>query len=77
MAIQPNGDGVQQGFEDTVFIHPAIARTTGSVDGVPVITGTAERLRELRTGYDPRPEDVHDCGLLARLHDSEVGQQPG
>ena len=73
MVIQPNGDGVQQGFEDAVFTHPAVARTRGSIDGVPVIVGTAERLRELRNGYDPRPEDEHDLELLSRLN---VGEDP-
>ena len=77
MVIQPNGDGVQQGFEDAVFTHPAVARARGSIDGMPVIVGTAERLRELRTGYDLRPEDEHDLGLLSHLHDSGAGQQPG
>lgn len=77
MAIQPNGDGVQQGFDDAVFTHPALARTKGSIDGVPVIVGTAERLRELRAGYDLRPEDEHDLVLLSRLLDSGAGQQPG
>lgn len=64
-------------FVDAVFTHPAVARTRGSIDGVPVIVGTAERLRELRNGYDPRPEDEHDLGILSRLHDSGAGQQPG
>ena len=73
MAIRPNGDGVQQGFEDAVFTHPAVARTRGSIDGVPVIVGTAERLRELRNGYDPRPEDEHDLELLSHLN---VGEDP-
>lgn len=77
MAIRPNGDGVQQGFEDAVFTHPAVARTRGSIDGVPVIVGTAERLRELRNGYDPRPEDEHDLEVLSRLRDGGAGQQSG
>ena len=77
MVIQPNGDGVQQGFEDAVFTHPAVARTRGSIDGVPVIVGTAERLRELRNGYDPRPEDEHDLEVLSCLRDGGAGQQPG
>jgi len=56
--------------------HPAVARTKGSIDGVPVIVGTAERLRELRNGYDPHPEDEHDLELLSRLRDGGAGQQP-
>ena len=64
-------------FVDAVFTHPAVARTRGSIDGVPVIVGTAERLRELRNGYDPRPEDEHDLEVLSCLRDSGAGQQSG
>ncbi len=67
MTIASNGDGTQRGFGDETFLHTAAERTTGTIDGHPVIVACQARLRQLREGYELRPEDHHDLGLLARL----------
>ena len=65
MVISPNGDGVQQGFGDEVFVHRAVDRTRGHLAGRLVVVANARRLRELREGYSPRPQDVHDLAVLS------------
>lgn len=69
MAIQANGDGVQQGLGGDVFVHAATDRMTGHIGGHPVSVACRKWLIELRQGYDPRPEDLHDLALLAALED--------
>ncbi|HEU4675013.1 MAG TPA: hypothetical protein VFS29_03440 [Motilibacteraceae bacterium] len=67
MTIQSNGDGIQQGLGDEVFVHPAVERTVGVIGGREVVVATPARLRELRTGYELRPVDHHDLGVRDRL----------
>ncbi len=64
MQIQPNGDGIQRGFADETFVHPAQSRTVGVIGARDVVVACAERLRELHTEYNPRPADVHDLDIL-------------
>ncbi|MGN6242533.1 MAG: nucleotidyltransferase domain-containing protein [Motilibacteraceae bacterium] len=65
--IQANGDGIQQGFGDEAFVHPAAERAVGVVGGRDVVVATPARLRELRTGYEPRPLDNLGLGVLDGL----------
>ena len=67
MAIDAHGDGVQRGFGDEVFIHAAEDRTVGTIGGREVVVACAERLRQLRSGYEPRPVDLLDLAVLDRL----------
>nr|WP_255524196.1 lincomycin resistance protein LmrB [Terrabacter sp. MAHUQ-38] len=67
MEIQDNGDGVQRGLGGQAFIHPARDRTMGVIGGRDVVVACAARLRELRTGFEPRPVDLHDLRALDRL----------
>ena len=67
MAIDANGDGVQHGVGEEVFVHAAKDRTVGTIGGREVVVACAERLRQLRTGYPPRPVDLLDLAVLDRL----------
>lgn len=67
MRIDATGDGVQRGFGDEVFRHAASDRTMGTIGGVPVVVAGRGRLVELRSGYVPRPVDLHDLQLLDAL----------
>jgi len=67
MEIQDNGDGLQRGFGEQVFLHAARDRTMGVIGGREVVVACTARLRELRTGYEPRPVDLHDLRTLDRL----------
>ena len=67
IAIQTNGDGIQQGPGGQTFLHPAADRATGQIGGRAVVVASRTRLIELRQGYDPRAEDVHDLAQLAAL----------
>lgn len=57
----------QKGLGGEVFHHRGDARTEGWINGHPVIVATAERLRELRQGYEPRDVDLHDLAILDAL----------
>lgn len=67
MTINARGDGIQQGFGGETFLHAAAERTTGTIDGVPVVVATRARLRQLQEGYELRPQDHHDLKVLAQL----------
>lgn len=67
MTVQRNGDGVQEGFDGTRFLHRASERVTGTIGDMPVTVASAETLLRLRTGYTPRPKDLHDIALLEQL----------
>lgn len=64
MKIDAAGDGVQQGLGNHSFLHRATDRVFGLIGGQSVVVARAERLRELRGGYEPRPVDVHDLEIL-------------
>lgn len=69
MRILPSGDGIQQGLGGENFTHPAASRTVGRIGDEQVVVADAARLRELRQGYEPRPEDLHDLRLLDAMQD--------
>lgn len=73
MEIGSEGDGLQYGFGTDVYEHRAIDRTTGVIGGRHVTVARRERLIALRRGYELRPEDIHDLGILSALG-REVGQ---
>lgn len=65
--LSADGSGVQAGLDGTQFHYPADAFTSGSLAGhaVPCLTGAHQRL--LHTGYEARPQDVHDLKMLHEL----------
>ncbi len=67
MVLNAYGHGVQQGPGGQVFDHRADTREEGTINGHPVIVATAQRLRELRQGYEPREVDSHDVSILHPL----------
>lgn len=67
MRVDAADDGVQQGLGTEVFVHPSEHRVTGRIDGHDVVVASAERARELRSGYPPRAVDLHDLALLDQL----------
>ena len=70
MRVDEAGNGVQQGLGDEVYVHAAEHRVIGRIDGQEVVVASAERARELRTGYPPRAVDLHDLALLDDLSSS-------
>jgi lincosamide nucleotidyltransferase A/C/D/E len=62
-----SGDGVQAGLDGATFAYPMKDLVTGSLGerAVPCVS-VAWQVRA-HSGYDPRPEDVHDLDVLARL----------
>lgn len=67
MKLEVNGDGIQQGFGQDVFVHAAQDRAVGLIGGVEVVVASAGRQRQLRTGYEARPVDIHDLKVLDYL----------
>ena len=66
VVFEPDGNGVQAGFDGEVFRYPRTAFTTGSIAGTTVGCLSAELQLTFRQGYPLRPADHHD---LALLHD--------
>jgi lincosamide nucleotidyltransferase A/C/D/E len=62
-----NGNGVQSGLDGYTFLYPAIDLTTGQINGRAVPCISARLQRNLHSGYDPRPQDLHDLQLLESL----------
>ena len=67
MAVDEQGDGVQQGFDGERYLHPAAERTTRRIGDAEVVVASVRRLVELRSGYPTRDIDVHDLRLLEQL----------
>lgn len=67
MRIDAAGNGVQQGLDGEVYFHAAEHRVFGLIDGQAVVVASAQRARELHSGYPPREVDLHDLALLDDL----------
>lgn len=67
MRLDAAGSGVQHGLDGEVYVHAAEHRVMGRIDGHAVVVASAERARQLRTGYPPRAVDLHDLALLDDL----------
>ncbi|NLJ55375.1 MAG: lincomycin resistance protein LmrB [Intrasporangiaceae bacterium] len=65
--VSAEGDGLQQGLGDEVFLHAARDRVVGRIGDQPVVVARAERVRELRRGYEAREVDRHDLAQIAEL----------
>lgn len=62
-----SGDGVQAGPDDTTFEYPREHLTTGLLGGRSVPCVSASWQARVHSGYEPRPQDLHDLALLAAL----------
>jgi lincosamide nucleotidyltransferase A/C/D/E len=59
-----DGRGRQAGLGGTHFDYPPCSPTSGSIAGRRVNCLSAEQQRRFRTGYDLRPQDIHDLAEL-------------
>lgn len=59
--------GRQAGLDGQHFDYPPGVWTVGWLGGRPVPCISVEQQRAFHSGYEPRPEDVHDLGLLSEL----------
>ena len=69
MEIDAQGDGVQRGFGGDIHVHRERDRAVGVIDGRAVVIACADRLEELRDGYELRPQDFHDLEVVRGLAD--------
>ncbi len=56
---------------ETAPLRAATDASSGRGRGVPCLTAARQRL--LHTGYETRPQDVHDLGLLTKLGGANPG----
>ncbi|HEY8588514.1 MAG TPA: amino acid transporter [Naasia sp.] len=63
----PDGGGVQEGLDDTVYRYSPTGFVTGMVAGTQVPSLSAAQQLAFRAGYPPRPVDLHDVALLTDL----------
>ncbi len=61
----------QHGLDNTTYEYPVTVLTTGRIGDVPVRCLTAEKQRQVHSGYEPREQDLHDLALLDRLTHTE------
>ena len=69
VALAADGTGVQPGPDGTTFDYREDAFAVGVVGGRPVPCLSVAQQVRFHSGYDPRPEDVHDLALLHGLPD--------
>lgn len=62
-----SGDGVQAGPDGTTFSYPREHLVLGLLDGRRVACVSAAWQVRVHSGYDPRPQDLHDLAVLAGL----------
>ena len=61
------GNGIQAGLHGATFEYPVEALVNGKLDGRLVPCLSAGLQIAFHTGYEPRPQDVHDLALLRSL----------
>jgi lincosamide nucleotidyltransferase A/C/D/E len=67
VVFDERGDGLQAGFEGSVFHYPKDGLVHGHLDGVEVACLSRELQLEFRRGYELRDVDRHDLALLRSL----------
>lgn len=67
VAFDANGHGRQAGLNDESFDYPPDAFARGTVDGRDVPCLSVRQQRRFRTGYEHRPQDIHDLAQLDAL----------
>ena len=68
------GRGRQAGPGGAHFDYPPCAFTSGSIARRRVNCLSAEQQRQFRTGYDLRPQDIHDLAELDAVQRGSQGQ---
>ena len=73
IAWQPDGSGIQTGFEGERFVYPAGSLSAlGAIDGQPVRCGTPELQLAFHSHYAPRERDRRDLAALAERFGLEL-----
>jgi lincosamide nucleotidyltransferase A/C/D/E len=75
VAFGPDGTGRQADTGGGFFGYPPDAFGRGLIAGRPVLCLSARQQRRFRTGYQHRPQDVHDLAQLDAL--DALGDQQG
>ena len=70
VVFDESGYGRQADLEGGSFDYPPDAFSRGLIDGRTVPCLSARQQRRFRSGYDHRPQDVHDLDQLDALPDS-------
>jgi lincosamide nucleotidyltransferase A/C/D/E len=71
--LHADGSARQIAPDGEVYYFAPDYFTVGSLAGRPVPCFSPAAQRLFHTGYDPRPQDVHDLALLAQLHPETPG----
>jgi lincosamide nucleotidyltransferase A/C/D/E len=69
VVFDPDGNGVQAGFDGDVFRYPRDCFAVGRIADSMVGCLSADQQRTFRQGYPLRPVDHHDLALLEALPD--------
>jgi lincosamide nucleotidyltransferase A/C/D/E len=64
-----DGHGRQPDLNGGHFDYPPAAFTTGTIGNRPVSCLSVQQQRRFRTGYEHRPQDIHDLAELDALQD--------
>jgi lincosamide nucleotidyltransferase A/C/D/E len=67
--FNPSGDGVQAGPDGTTYDYPSEHLATGLLNGRTVPCISARWQVKAHSGYEPRPQDLHDLEMLGSLLD--------
>jgi lincosamide nucleotidyltransferase A/C/D/E len=76
VAFGPDGTGRQADTGGGFFGYPPDAFGRGLIAGRPVPCLSARQQRRFRTGYQHRPQDVHDLAQLDALGDQQGPPRP-
>jgi lincosamide nucleotidyltransferase A/C/D/E len=71
VTFDADGHGHQPDLDGGHFDYPPTAFTTGSIGGRRVHCLSAQQQRQFRTGYEHRPQDLHDLAELDALHSGD------
>ncbi len=58
------GDGTQHGVDGAIFAYPAADLVTGQIGDREVPCNSSRLQVAFHSGYEPRPQDLHDLALL-------------
>jgi lincosamide nucleotidyltransferase A/C/D/E len=68
LQLQADGSARQVGLDGDVYYFAPDYFTVGSLAGRAVPCFSVAAQRRFHSGYEPRPQDLHDLALLAQLH---------
>ena len=76
LTIAADGTARQPGLDGATFEYPADAFAVGRVADHPVLCLSLAQQERFHSGYDPRPQDLHDLALLRSLRASAPSGTP-